>query len=139
MKPPASSKINPELGVKVADRNKIGMNLGKALSLPALIGFVYFPTGDPLYLFFFSFFGFLSFFVLDRIGSDTSSANRDGLISLKATKYAYNVAVSVIIFSGLFVATGNLSQEALVLFIDAGWFATLFTYAISFLHMSRKM
>ncbi|MGI6659035.1 MAG: DUF3796 domain-containing protein [Dethiobacteraceae bacterium] len=99
-------------------------------------GFTYFETGDPVTLFWFSFFSFLAFYFIGKMADEMPD---ERYIENSRTAKLKTAAIPLIILFivGFFSGYSFVTKELIVLTCAFGWAVTLIAYAFLFWYYDK--
>jgi len=99
-------------------------------------GFTYFITGNPLSLFWFSFFSFFAYYFIAKM-ADEMQDERYFENSQKAKLKSANIPLVVLFIVGFFSGFSFVTKELIILTCAFGWAVTLISYAFLFWYYDK--
>lgn len=106
------------------------------LGFLGFVGFTYFKTGDPLSLFWFSFFGFFAYYFIAKM-ADEMPDERYFENSRKAKLKTANIPLVILFIAGFLSGFPFATKELIILACAFGWAVTLISYAFLFWYYDK--
>ena len=99
-------------------------------------GFTYFITGNPLSLFWFSFFSFFAYYFIGKMAGEMQD-ERYFENSQRAKLTTANIPLVVLFIVGFFSGFSFVTKELIILTCAFGWATTLISYAFLFWYYDK--
>lgn len=99
-------------------------------------GFRYFITGNPLSLFWFSFFSFFAYYFIAKM-ADEMQDERYFENSKKAKLKTANIPLVILFIVGFFSGFSFVTKEHIILTCAFGWAVTIILYAFLFWYYDK--
>ena len=99
-------------------------------------GFAYFITGNPLSLFWFSFFSFFAYYFIAKM-ADEMQDERYFENSKKAKLKTANIPLVILFIVGFFSGFSFVTKEYIILTCAFGWAVTIISYAFLFWYYDK--
>lgn len=99
-------------------------------------GFTYFITGNPISLFWFSFFSFFAYYFIAKMANEMQD-ERYFENSQKAKLKTAGIPLVILFIIGFFAGFPFITKELIILTCAFGWAVTLISYAFLFWYYDK--